>query len=492
VRLLLDLNTPAGYRDFLAVRALPVHRFAGREAWFPDEYAPRLGLTPPAAGPADYTPSRPGLFDYQRDITALAVRRRKFAVFADCGLGKTLIALEFARHAAGHLRGTRAANVLVVAPLMVARQWVAEAARFYGDALPLTLVSARQLPGWLAGDGSPGRVGVTNYEAIKDGLDATRLGALVLDESSLLKSHYGRWGQRLVALGRGLGWKLCLTGTPAPNDRVEFATHAVFLDQCPTVNSFLARYFVNRGETSNRWELKPHALRPFYRDLSHWSIFLTRPAVYGWRDGAGELPPIRTHVLEVPLTRGQRVRAAELTGNLYGVPGGIGGRAAVARVAKDAAGLKPPFVAALVTGSDAPCLVWCKYNPEQAELARLLPEAGDIHGSTPQATRERLIGEFQAGARRTLISKPKVMGFGLNLQQARRMIFSTVQDSYEEYYQAVKRANRYGSTEPLDVYLPVTDLERPMLATVLRKADRVRRDTEAQEHLFKEVGYDRG
>jgi hypothetical protein len=317
--------------------------------------------------------------------------------------------------------------------------------------------------------------------------NAGRLGALILDESSLLKSHYGKWGQRLIHLGRGLDWKLCATGTPAPNDRIEYANHAVFLDQYPTVNSFLARFFVNRGETANRWELKPHALRPFYRALSHWCIFLSDPSVYGWKDNTKPLPPINTHILDVPLTSQQRAEAIAATGNLFGRPGGIGERQKIARIAKGDAGNRPEFVADLANCGKGSCLIWCKYNPEQEDLAERLPKAASISGDTPEVDRVKLITEFQSGSRRMLISKPKIMGFGLNLQVANRMIFSTLQDSYEEYYQAVKRANRTGSTTPLDVYIPVTDLERPMMDTVLAKAARVQSDTREQELLFKEV-----
>lgn len=133
--------------------------------------------------------------------------------------------------------------------------------------------------------------------------------------------------------------------------------------------------------------------------------------------------------------------------------------------------------------------MWCKYNDEQAELAERIPNAASIAGETSEDDRERLIRDFQSGNRHVLISKPKIMGFGLNLQVARRMVFSTLQDSYEEYYQAVKRANRYGSQHPLDVYIPVTELERPMVETVLAKAERVQSDTEEQEKLFQEIGH---
>lgn len=484
MRLMLDMNSVDGYLAFLRVKSLPVYRFTGREAWFPDEYAERVGMSGVRDDVPGYEPHS-GLFDYQKDISAIAIRKQKYAVFADCGLGKTLILLEFVKHAASVLPAGRA--VLIVSPLMVIQQTIAEAKRFYGNDLPIEHVRSKDLPAWL--ESNPARIGITNYEAITDKVKAGRLGALILDESSLLKSHYGRWGTRLIELGKGIAWKLCLTGTPAPNDRIEYANHAVLLDQFPTVNSFLAKFFVNRGETANRWELKPHALRGFYRSLSHWSIFLTRPGIYGWKDNAAPPPPINVHILDVPLTAGQREAAAVITGNLFGNPGGIGQRQAVGRIAKEKGGYKPRFVADLVGSEATPCLVWCRYNPEQSELARLMPSAGSVSGDTPESERVRLIGEFQSGARSSLISKPKIMGFGLNLQRARRMVFSTVQDSYEEYYQAVKRANRYGSTSPLDVYIPVTDLERPMVEVVLAKASRVQADTEEQEQLFKEVGY---
>jgi superfamily II DNA or RNA helicase len=482
MKLVLDLATVDGYRTFLKVKALPVYSFRGREASFPDEYADRLGVAAPAAPGREYRPA-PRLFDYQADIARTAITRRKFAVFADCGLGKTLIMLEYVRHIAAALPPGRA--VLIVSPLMVVRQTIEEGRRFYGDALPVEQVRAAGLNEWL--DRGDARVGITNYEAITDDVRAGRLGALVLDESSLLKSHYGKWGTRLIELGRGLDWKLCLTGTPAPNDRIEYANHAVFLDQFPTTNAFLARFFVNRGETANRWELKPHALRSFYRSLSHWCIFLTRPGVYGWKDNAGDLPPVRVHIEDVPLSDSQTDAAMDLTKSLFaGAAGGIGQRQKLARIAKGDDGHKPGRVVEIVRRSPDPCIVWCKYNPEQEGLAERMPDAADVTGETPEDRRLELIGDFQSGRRTVLISKPKILGFGLNLQVANRMVFSTVQDSYEEYYQAVKRANRYGSTRPLDVYIPVTELERPMLDTVLAKAARVQADAEEQEALFLE------
>lgn len=490
MRVQLKDRTADDYRSFLRLRTLPSYRVRGDFADVPDEYAHLLDCDGDVIERLDYQPS-PFLFDYQRDISTLAIRKRKFAVFADCGLGKTLILLEFARH--GYTHGEK---TLIVSPLMVVPQTCDESRRFYGIAP--TQVAAADLQDWL-NNGSD-LFGITNYDAIRDGLDRGKLRRLILDESSMLKSHYGKWGTRLIDLGRGLPYKLCLTGTPAPNDRIEYANHAVFLDARRTVNEFLAAYFVNRGETSNRWELKPHALRPFYRDLSHWCIFLSDPSTYGWSDNTESIPPIHIHVDDVPLTDEQRAAVQKLTGSLMvRDTGGIGQRGKLSQIGKGQwngeaiATNKPQFIRSLVDSwPDESTIIWCRFNDEQDRMAATFPDAANITGSTPYDERIRLIDDFKAGRRRVLISKPKILGFGLNLQIATRQIFSACDDSYEEFYQAVKRSNRYGSTRPLNVHIPVTEIEEPMVRNVLRKADRVEADTREQEQLFRETSYDFG
>lgn len=311
----------------------------------------------------------------------------------------------------------------------------------------------------------------------------------------MLKSHYGAWGTRLIEMGRGIEYKLCTTGTPAPNDRIEYANHAVFLDSVPTVNSFLARYFVNRGETSERWELKPHALRPFYRSLSDWCIFLTDPSTYGWKGNGKKSPPIEVHIHDVPLTKEQREAIIGDTGMLLATnPGGIVRRTRLAQIAKgtlDGEAIttnKPGFIRDLVASwPNESTIIWCKYNAEQDRVAAMFPGCANIAGDTPEDERIRLVEEFQAGRIRVLISKPKILGFGLNLQVATRHVFSALEDSYESFYQAVKRSNRIGSTQPLNVHIPITEVERPLIETVLDKRDRVNSDCAEQEQLFKEM-----
>lgn len=488
MKLILRPDSIEDYRRFLRIKGLPRYDFRRNIADIPDEYAGQLGLAPLRSDAVDYEPM-PFLFDYQAASASYAIIKRKYAAFIACGLGKTFILLEYMRHVIKVLPDDRCA--LIVAPLMVVKQIVSECRKWYGDILDLEQITAAALPSWLKV--GPGRFGITNYEAIRDGVNRGRLGALGLDEASLLKSHYGRWGARLIELGKGLEWKICLTGTPAPNDRIEYANHAVFLDQEPNVNSFLARYFVNRGETQNRWEMKGHALRPFYTALSHWAIFLDNPATYGWKDNAGGMPPIQVHIHDLDLTDEQQDLATRFGGDMFGTPGGITSRSKLARLAKGSHNgkrvttNKTGFIAGLIKSwPNESTIVWCKYNDEQEEIASALPGCGNITGTTPIEERERIVDDFQSGRTKVMVSKPKILGLGLNLQRATRQVFSTCQDSYEEYHQAVKRSNRVGSTMPLSVHIPVTPLERPMLENVLKKAARVDRDTAEQEAIFKE------
>ncbi len=201
----IDFNTRSAddYRMFLNVRKCPIYHFSGTSAIVPDEYATSLGLKTKRKKSTTFKPCN-GLFDYQRDITATAIAKRKYAIFADCGLGKTMMILEYARHVAKVTGG----RVLIVSPLMVCNQTVAEAAHWYGERNGIDRIRAMDLQYWLDGEynGFDSQIAVTNYEAIREGLRPGKLAGLILDESSMLKSHYGAWGTRLIELGRGLEW----------------------------------------------------------------------------------------------------------------------------------------------------------------------------------------------------------------------------------------------------------------------------------------------
>jgi superfamily II DNA or RNA helicase len=482
----IELNTKSidDYRTFLKIKQLPAWSIKGTTAYIPDEYAQHLGSSA-AINSSGYTPE-PWLYDYQAAIAAMAVKKRKFAVFADCGLGKTLILLSYARHVREQTKG----RILIVTPKLVIPQMIEEAIRFWGDDYPVEQVSASKLSEWICGDDQT--IGITNYEALRDDTPSGNLDCLILDESSVLKSHYGNWASTCLRLGRGLKWKLALTGTPAPNDRIEYANHAVFLDRFPTVNSFLATYFINRGQTGERWELKPHAIKPFYRSLSAWSIFVSNPAVYGWKDQTDPLPPIHTHIHSVPLTKQQREWVHTQLGSLVATrAGGITMRASYGQVSKgEYKGQtfdtnKYEFMRELVESwqDNESTLVWCIYDHEQSKC-HLALGGESMDGKTSDNRRAEMIARFKSRESGVLISKPRILGFGLNLQVATRQIFSGLQDSYESFYQAVKRSNRIGSLHPLNVHIPVTELEEPMVENVLRKASRVESDTKEQEELF--------
>ena len=488
MRITLDTSAPADYLRFLEIKRLPRYSITGHVAEFPDEYAGRLGLAAEHQKTVKFKPGK-SLFDYQRDIAKLAIEKRRFALFIDCGFGKTLIFLEFLQHAAAAMASGR--RSLLISPLMVIDQTISEAMRFYGLELPY--IPGHDLQDWLNGKGKA-RIAITNYESLRKELQPGKLGCLCLDESGGLKSHYGKYGRAAIELGRGLEWKLAGTGTPAPNDRIEFANHAVFLDQFPNVNSFLARYFVNKGQTQERWILKPHALRPFYRSLSHWSIFLTNPATYGWKDNCSTIPPIHVHQHHVPLTEEQERLIMSKTRQLITTQiGGIKNRTSLAMIAKgyykgkSLHSHKPGFIRDLVAQwPDESTIIWCLYDREQDTIDAIFPDAASLRGSTPYEKRRDAIRDFQLGKRKQIVSKGKILGFGLNLQMATRQVFSGLQDSYEMFYQCVKRSNRIGSTLPLNVHIPVTDIEEPMIETVLKKAKRVQADSEEQEQIFKE------
>jgi len=488
MKLMFDPNSMDSYRQFIKLKSIPKYEWKGRIAVIPDEYAHLFTRKKSKVKSLPYEPSE-FLFDYQRDISRMAIERKKFSVFAHPGMGKTLIFLEYARHVVTCLKPDQ--SVLIVSPLMVVDQTIEESIRFYGDDenTPVYVPSAK-VQSWMNDHGGR-RIAITNYESIREGLTIGNVGCLILEESSTLKNMTAAWATRLIDLGRGLEWKSCYTGTPAPNDEIEYANHAVFMDHKKTTNEFLASYFVNRGQTDNRWEMKGHARNRFYSDLSHWCIFLSNPATYGWKDNCNTLPPIHIHVERIELTDEQRKLAQNETGTMFATHvGGIGQRGRLSQIAKGKNGIatnKPSYIKNMVDGFNGEStIIWCKYDDEQLQMERIFPEARSIKGPTPHDKRMQYIREFKAGERRIMISKAKCLGLGLNLQIATRHVFSGISDSYEEFIQCVKRSNRIGSESDLHVHIPVTELEEPMMQNVLRKADRVEAEIREQEHYFKQ------
>lgn len=377
------------------------------------------------------------LFPFQRDVTAWAVRKGRAALFVDTGLGKTFMQLEWAR-----LLGR---NTLILAPLAVARQTVREAAK-----LGITVRYVRSQPE-VDDDG----IYITNYEML-DAFDPACFGAVVLDESSILKAFDGKTRKRLTAAFADTPYRLCCTATPAPNDIAEIATHAEFLGVMSRAE-MLAAFFVHDDEG---WRLKGHAADAFYRWLASWGMSVRKPSDLGYSDEGYELPP-----LTITPTFIETDYRPE--GMLFSVGlSGIGDRS---RVRKATMKDRVACAAALVNASDEQWILWCGLNDEAEALAAAIPGAVNVQGSDSIEAKVAAVEAFQDGALRVVVSKPRIMAFGLNLQNAHRMAFVGLNDSWEQYYQAIRRCWRFGQTEPVEAHIILSNAEQDIYHNIMRK-----------------------
>jgi DNA modification methylase/superfamily II DNA or RNA helicase len=479
------------YADLLAVRALPEFHFTDeRTVSTATALLGAIGLDPTTERP-DWLPPADYLFDYESWTVKLALERERFAIFAMTGMGKTAMQLEWARQVLIVIGG----RVLIVAPLNICAQTRAEAKRFYGYEMVDDLTERRALNEWLDhGEG----VGITNYEKLDNRTEPLPITGLVLDESSVLKASMGSRRTALIKSAKGLRFKLCCSATPAPNDRLEYAEHAYFLDVVRSTREFLAAFFVNRD---GEWQLKHHAVSAFYRHLAAWSVFMRDPRAYGFEDHTMDLPALNVHYPRVGLTEEQRVAARGWeAGNqpsfLGATPGGITSRTKLVQIAngfelgtptRRFLSAKPDTVARLanVTHPDEQVLVWVNYDEEAAQLAARIPDAVVLSGKTKMDDRTSTIEAFAAGSGpRVLIAKPRMFAHGLNLQSCRIMVFSSMTDSFESWFQAIRRCHRYGQTRPVEVYVPLTELDDAICQNVLSKEATFRQDGELQEAAY--------
>lgn len=394
------------------------------------------------------------LFSFQRDLVLWALRKGRAALFCDTGLGKTFMQLEWAR-----LTGESA---LIVAPLSVARQTVQEAAK-----LGIDVEYVRQQP--LA----PGLY-VTNYEML-DHFDAAFWGAVVLDESSILKGLDSSTRVKLTEMFSETPYRLCCTATPAPNDISEIANHCEFLGVQSRVE-MLAQFFVHDDEG---WRLKGHAKEPFFRWLASWAMSVKRPSDLGYDDAGYNLPglTVTPHWVEAPYTPEGMLFAT----SLKGVTDRVGVRKATTmqRVER----------AAAIMG-EGQWIAWCGLNDEAHQLQKLLPDAVVLEGSQSPEEKARIIEGFQDGTRRILITKASIAGFGLNFQQCHQMVFVGLSDSWEAYYQAIRRCYRFGQTEEVQVHIVLSEQEEEVYHNVMRKESEA---TDMTERLIANVrNYEQG
>ena len=392
------------------------------------------------------------LFDFQASMVEWAVRKGRAAIFADCGLGKTLMGLVWASNVA---RKT-SRPVLYLTPLAVASQTVHEADKFGIEAAH-------------SRDGSvSSHIVVTNYERLHY-FNASDFAGVVCDESSILKSFAGQRRGEITAFMRKVPYRLLQTATAAPNDYIELGTSSEALGYMGHMD-MLNRFFKNdlnnsaqgrmRGEVI-KWRLKGHAELPFWRWVCSWARAIRRPSDLGFDDSRFVLPPLN----EVE----HLVKANSLAdGMLFALPAvGLKEQREERRRTVEE---RCAMVAELVNKTGQPALVWCHLNDEGDELQRVIPDAVQVSGGDSDDRKEERLKAFAEGRARVLITKPKIGAWGLNFQHCNHVTFFP-SHSFEQYYQAVRRCWRFGQKRAVKVDIVTTEGERGVMSNLQRKAE---------------------
>lgn len=390
------------------------------------------------------------LFPHQSVLAEWALRRGRAAIFADTGLGKTRMQLAWSDVVADH----ESRPVLILSPLAVAEQTVEE-----GEEIGVAVTHVRE-----ASDVSHG-INITNYDRLHK-FDPSIFGAVVLDESSIIKHHDAKTLGTLLSAFSKTPYRLCATATPAPNDWVELGTHAEFLGICSRVE-MLSEFFVHDGGETQKWRLKGHARKEFWRWVSTWGAMIRSPEDLGFDATTYALPPLSIEEISVDTD------ATAPDGALFAMEARTLSERRQAR--RDSLDHRVSACADRVNASDEPWVIWCELNAEGDALKSAIPGAVEIRGSDTAAQKESALHDFAHGDIRVLITKPKIAGFGLNWQHCRNVAFVGVTDSFESYYQAVRRCWRFGQKSPVNVCLFVSPLEGSVLANLQRKE----RDAEA-------------
>lgn len=398
------------------------------------------------------------LFDFQHAIVAWAVRRGRAAIFADTGLGKTLMQLAWADEVASHTKGI----VLVLAPLAVSEQTI-EQGRTFG-------IDVHRVPNGCA-PSHPG-VWITNYERM-DAAFECELSGIVLDESSILKAHDGKTRSKIIALSQGVPYRLSCTATPSPNDFEELGNQCEFLGVMSRTE-MLATYFVNDTGDTGTWRLKGWGASKFWEWMASWSVVLRNPSDLGFDGSKYNLPePVyHEHVVET-----------EQTGDLFAKPAQTMTERRKAQ--RDSIEARCHALAAVVNAEpNEPWLIWTHLNDEADLIESILIDCINVQGSDSPEVKTKHMMAFTHGDLRILASKPKICGYGMNWQHCARMAFVGLDDSFEKFYQAVRRCHRFGQTRPVHVHIFTAENEGQILNNIKRK-ERQHHEMSAQmvEHM---------
>lgn len=408
-----------------------------------DEFIARKKRTDPNTG------HEPGeissvLFDFQADVVRWAIRRGRAAIFADCGLGKTLMQLEWSKHVHEHNGG----DILILAPLAVSSQTVREANNLLD--MPVTICASQE-------EVKPG-INITNYEKLHK-FESAHFVGVVLDESSIVKHHTSKTRDQLIQSFSQTPYRLACTATPSPNDFMELGNHSELLGSM-TRSEMLSMFFIHDGGDTAKWRLKGHAQSEFWQWLCSWSVMVRKPSDLGYLDGNFTLPGITVHDHIVKARK-------PLNGMLFTVVAKtLSDRRAARRESLDD---RVKIAADLVNKSKEPWIVWCDLNIESAMLTKQTHDAIEVKGADSNIHKENAMNGFTLGKHRVLVSKPSIAGFGMNWQHCSNMAFVGLSDSFEAYYQATRRCWRFGQKKHVNVHVITSELEGAVVANIRRK-----------------------
>jgi len=391
------------------------------------------------------------MFEFQRFLVTWALKQGRGAIFADCGLGKTVVELVWAERTA---RRTNK-STLIIAPLAVTNQTVREAAKFDVECKRTEKISGAS-------------VVVTNYERLHH-FNRNDFGAVVCDESSAIKSFDGERRAQVTEFMRTIPYRLLCTATAAPNDFVELGTTSEALGEMGYMD-MLGRFFKNDQHSSHpnrkwaggaKWRFKGHAETPFWKWVCSFARACRKPSDIGFSDDGFNLPPLTQteHIVE----------ARKLApGFLFSMPARnmFEEREERRRTIQE----RCEKAAALVANTGKPAVIWCHLNDEGDLLADMITDGRQVSGSTPDEEREEIYEDFVTGKLRVLIIKPKVGAWGLNWQHCAHVV-TFASHSYEQFYQAVRRCWRFGQKNPVQVDLILTEGEQNVKENLQRKSD---------------------
>ena len=412
-----------------------------------DKYAKFIGTKQVHDIASGFDPGElnPLLYGFQKDITAWAIRRGRAAIFADCGLGKTVMQLEWAGKVCEHTGD----NVLILAPLAVSHQTRREAEKFN---MPEVTVCREQAD-------VAGGVNITNYEMLHK-FDPSKFSGVVLDESSILKAYTGKYRNLLIDSFRDTPYKLACTATPAPNDFMELGNHAEFLN-ITTRTEMLSMFFINDTAHTGTWRLKGHAESGFWKWICSWAIMIKQPSDLQHENDGFNLPALNIRHIEVE--HGQ-----PLPGELFIREARTLDERRIAR--RESIHERAASLAEIISKNDKePWLIWCNLNAEAEAITKLIPGAVNVQGSDSREVKETNLLAFASGDIRVLVTKPKIGGFGMNWQHCARVGFLGLSDSYESFYQAIRRCWRFGQKNEVNAYIVTADVEGAVVDNIKRK-----------------------